>query len=189
MALLENGAVLRRHEVDAQFNHSERLFPLLAYLLDEAGKSWREVTLIGVGTGPGHFNGVRIGVAAARGLSLALGIPAVGVNHFDALAHNLPHPHVVVAPTRGSLICARQSDADLPFRCSIHDLIGLMDSGMFVSGHMCKEIAAASGAIAVVQRIPLAVAIATIAGERALGAVSPPSPYYMEAPLAKPARP
>ena len=40
---------------------------------------------IGVGVGPGNFTGIRIAVAAARGLALALDIPAIGVTGFEAI--------------------------------------------------------------------------------------------------------
>ena len=53
--------------------------PLLEDVLAEAGIGWRDLAAIGVGTGPGNFTGVRISVAAARGLALGLGIPAIGV--------------------------------------------------------------------------------------------------------------
>lgn len=65
---------------------AERLMPLLEEVLAAGGIGWGDLTLIGVGTGPGNFTGVRISVAAARGLSLALGIPAVGVTTLEALA-------------------------------------------------------------------------------------------------------
>ena len=65
---------------------AERLFPLLEELLAEAGLAWSDLDAIGVGVGPGNFTGVRISVAAARGLALSLGIPAIGVSATEAAA-------------------------------------------------------------------------------------------------------
>ena len=65
--------------------HAERLVPLVGELLGEAGFSWSDLGRVGVTTGPGSFTGVRVGIAAARGLALALGIPAVGIGTLDAL--------------------------------------------------------------------------------------------------------
>jgi tRNA threonylcarbamoyl adenosine modification protein YeaZ len=65
---------------------AERLLPMLEEMLAEAGATWRDLDGIGVVTGPGNFTGVRLGVAAARGLALALDIPAAGVSVFEALA-------------------------------------------------------------------------------------------------------
>lgn len=64
---------------------AERLMPLLEEHLARAGLDWRDLGAIAVGTGPGNFTGVRIAVAAARGLALGLGIPAVGLSQFEML--------------------------------------------------------------------------------------------------------
>ena len=64
---------------------AERLTVLLQEILAEAGKEWRELDAIGVGIGPGNFTGIRISVSLARGLALALDIPAIGVSTFQAL--------------------------------------------------------------------------------------------------------
>jgi tRNA threonylcarbamoyladenosine biosynthesis protein TsaB len=55
-------------------------------LLREAGASRGELTGVVVGTGPGSFTGLRMGLAAARGLALALDVPVAGVSTLDALA-------------------------------------------------------------------------------------------------------
>jgi tRNA A37 threonylcarbamoyladenosine modification protein TsaB len=65
---------------------AERLMPLLEEVLAEAGHVWGDLARIGVGVGPGNFTGIRIGVSAARGLALALDIPAIGVSGFEIIA-------------------------------------------------------------------------------------------------------
>ena len=66
--------------------HAERLFSLIDAALTRAGVAPAALDAIAVCAGPGGFTGVRVGVAAARGLALALDRPAVGVDWFAALA-------------------------------------------------------------------------------------------------------
>lgn len=68
--------------------------PMAAEALKLAGVSASALERVVVATGPGNFTGVRVGVAFARGLALALDIPAVGVSGLDALA-------LTLAPTLG----------------------------------------------------------------------------------------
>ena len=66
---------------------AERLLVICQELLTEAGLEASDLSAIGVGIGPGNFTGIRISVAAARGLALGLGIPAIGVSGFEALRY------------------------------------------------------------------------------------------------------
>ena len=79
-ALLRGDAILAHRHEEMGKGQAERLFPLLEDLLSEAGLTWRDLHVIGVGIGPGNFTGIRIAVAAARGLALSLGIPAIGIS-------------------------------------------------------------------------------------------------------------
>ena len=66
--------------------HAERLMAFVDGALEAAGLDLPAIDRIAVTIGPGSFTGIRVGVAAARGLALALGIPAVGVSTLSALA-------------------------------------------------------------------------------------------------------
>jgi len=91
-ALLHGERLIEARAEDMPKGQAERLMPLLDEMLARAGIGWRDLAVIGVGIGPGNFTGVRISVSAARGLALALGIPAVGVSTLDALAAGQPRP-------------------------------------------------------------------------------------------------
>lgn len=69
--------------------HAERLIPMIDEVLGEAGLSLKDMTRIGVTVGPGSFTGIRVGVAAARGFALSLGIPAVGVTTLQVVAEQV----------------------------------------------------------------------------------------------------
>jgi len=69
--------------------HAERLIPMIDEVLSEAGLALKDMTRIGVTVGPGSFTGIRVGVAAARGFALSLGIPAVGVTTLQVVAEQV----------------------------------------------------------------------------------------------------
>ncbi len=67
------------------FRHGETLLPTIGSFLDEQGLPRSGLVGIVVGTGPGQFTGLRVGLATAKGLAHGLGIPLVGVSTAEAL--------------------------------------------------------------------------------------------------------
>jgi tRNA threonylcarbamoyladenosine biosynthesis protein TsaB len=83
-------------------------------LLRQAGAHTRELEGLAVGIGPGSFTGVRVGLATARGLALALGIPVAGVSTLDALAAGAPGAMPVVDARRGEVFVLEGEPRVLP---------------------------------------------------------------------------
>ncbi|MBI1179081.1 MAG: tRNA (adenosine(37)-N6)-threonylcarbamoyltransferase complex dimerization subunit type 1 TsaB, partial [Alphaproteobacteria bacterium] len=86
VAVVADGSCLARRDEPRPRALAERLLPMIEETLAEAGLGYGDLDLIAVTVGPGTFAGLRIGVAAARGLSLATGVPAAGVTSLEALA-------------------------------------------------------------------------------------------------------
>ncbi len=101
----DGGVAAERFEAMAR-GQAERLLPMIEETLAEAGMAYGRLDAVGVTRGPGAFTGIRIGLAAARGLALARGIPAIGISTFEALAIRAPAGCVVAIDTkRNDLYC------------------------------------------------------------------------------------
>jgi tRNA threonylcarbamoyladenosine biosynthesis protein TsaB len=74
---------------DERPHHAERLQTLLEQALGQAHVGWDEVARICVGTGPGGFTGLRVGISTARALAQGHGLPIVGVSSLEALARGI----------------------------------------------------------------------------------------------------
>jgi tRNA threonylcarbamoyladenosine biosynthesis protein TsaB len=85
-ALLREDELVARRFERMERGHAEALIPMIAAVLDEAGLAVEALDLIAVTTGPGAFTGLRIGLAAARALALASGVPLIGISNFAAVA-------------------------------------------------------------------------------------------------------
>jgi tRNA threonylcarbamoyladenosine biosynthesis protein TsaB len=72
-------------------------------LLRQAGAHAGDLDALAVGTGPGSFTGTRVGLAYARGLALALDLPAAGVSTLAALAAGTPDGFPIIDAKRGEV--------------------------------------------------------------------------------------
>jgi len=76
--------------------HAEAIMPMIARVMDEADVEFANLDRIAVTTGPGSFTGLRVGIAAARGIALATGRPAIGLSTLSGFAA----PHIAEDDTK-----------------------------------------------------------------------------------------
>ena len=169
-ALLCDGNLLAVRVDPMAKGQAEHLMGMLAEVLAGHGFTWSDLTAIGVGTGPGNFTGIRISVAAARGLALGLDIPAIGVDGFDAAAFDLPRPLTIAIPAPRSMAYVQGYAATGP---QAPQLVAMSDIG---------------SAILPGQADNLIVAVARIAAARSKTPHPRPAPLYVRPPDAAPSR-
>lgn len=86
VALCEGDRVLAFQSQVMARGHQERLAPMAEMVIAESGLGVGAIERIGVTIGPGSFTGLRVGIAFAKGLAAALGVPLAGVGTLEALA-------------------------------------------------------------------------------------------------------
>ncbi len=87
LALAQHETVLAELTWRAKQNHTTQLLPNLNYLFSITGANAKLLRAIIVAQGPGSFNGLRVGVSAAKGLAFSLKIPIVGINSLEMAAY------------------------------------------------------------------------------------------------------
>lgn len=191
---------LGRTVEDIGKGHAERLMDIIDQALVEAKLTYANLGAIAVSVGPGSFTGIRVGVSAARGLALALGVPAYGVTTLAAIAETaraqFPDRRILAAidAKRDELYVA-DYDADghstgatiLPHS----DIAALnRDPPPILAGSGAAQIAATLGidAANIVDGDATTADIAIYARLAASDRIenSPPSPFYLRGPDARP---
>ncbi|HEX9569121.1 MAG TPA: tRNA (adenosine(37)-N6)-threonylcarbamoyltransferase complex dimerization subunit type 1 TsaB [Rhodospirillales bacterium] len=89
-AVVRDGRVVARRLEPMARGHAERLMPMILEVMNEAGEDFSALDAVAVTNGPGAFTGLRIGLAAARGLALAGGLPCLAVTTLEAVAAGVP---------------------------------------------------------------------------------------------------
>jgi len=104
IALADENRVIAEALVHAPEGFGQVLFPRVQALLEAQSITLRDIELIAAASGPGSFTGVRVGLAAMKGLAHVLGIPAVGISNLAALAS------FGTRPLRATIIDARRGE-------------------------------------------------------------------------------
>jgi tRNA threonylcarbamoyladenosine biosynthesis protein TsaB len=191
------------HESNAMARgHAEALMPLIARVREQSGYDFVQIDRIAVTTGPGSFTGLRVGIAAARGLGLASGKPVVGLSTLMTFAA----PFIAADPTLPvvAAIDARHDHVYLqifgtggrtlvsPRVVPIAEAVRLSAGGTpRVVGTAANLLAAAWGAsdkmpVAVEQHAAPDIDWVAQLGATADVAASPAKPLYLRAPDARP---
>lgn len=97
VAVAQNGVLLGEMFQNNGLTHSKTILPMIDALLSNLNLRVSDLDAIAVSNGPGSFTGLRIGVAAAKGLALAAGKPCIGVSTLEAAAYNAQNGYVCVA--------------------------------------------------------------------------------------------
>jgi tRNA threonylcarbamoyl adenosine modification protein YeaZ len=87
LALIQDAEILAEFTWRCGRNHTVELYPRLDFLLSQSGSDIKSVDCIFVAQGPGSFNGLRVGVSAAKGLAFSLGIPIIAISTLETTAY------------------------------------------------------------------------------------------------------
>jgi tRNA threonylcarbamoyladenosine biosynthesis protein TsaB len=185
----------KRHRAIAR-GHAETLMPMVEEVLDEAGLRFAALDLIAAAIGPGSFTGLRTGLAAARGLALALGRPTFGVTSLEAVAQLVPlgSTLLVALETKREdiyiqLFSPTREPLTEPMVCLPDRIPALLPSGpILVAGDAAARLLKVMHAEFFDTPTGDAAVIATIAASRFRpGATFPAlTPLYLAPPQAKP---
>ncbi|MEP3948048.1 tRNA (adenosine(37)-N6)-threonylcarbamoyltransferase complex dimerization subunit type 1 TsaB [Ascidiaceihabitans sp.] len=146
---------------------AERLIPFLQDMLSRHSLGFPDLAALGVGVGPGNFTGIRIGVSAARGLALGLGLPAYGVNGFEQRQMLFPDGTLIAVPAPRDAVYVQAEDGPaLALRKDIEAV------GKSLPDDPSPDA--------------LAGAIARLAALRYPSPTAAPAPFYVRAPDAAP---
>jgi tRNA threonylcarbamoyladenosine biosynthesis protein TsaB len=98
VAVVSEEGVIAQYSLNIEVTHSERLMSTVDRVLKDTGLTISEMDGYAVAIGPGSFTGLRIGLAAVKGLALVSGKPIAAVPTLKALAWNLPYAAYPVCP-------------------------------------------------------------------------------------------
>ncbi len=121
---INSGKLLAEATAQPEITHSRRLLGSVDWVMQAAGLDWEELDGIAISLGPGSFTGLRIGMAAAKGIVYASQKPLIGVQTLDAIALACPiidRPLWCLLDARKQEVyaaCYQTGSSGLPEQCS-----------------------------------------------------------------------
>ncbi|MGQ0664948.1 MAG: tRNA (adenosine(37)-N6)-threonylcarbamoyltransferase complex dimerization subunit type 1 TsaB [Pseudomonadota bacterium] len=203
VALWADGAVRGREGADLARGQAEALVPMIARVMAATATRFADLDRLAVTIGPGHFTGLRAGLATARGLALAARLPLIGATTLDCVAAGVdaaeraPGRLIVALESKRAELYVQVFEASgaprgAPLARRPEDLARALDGGPWLiagdGGPRLAAALAAAGRAVVLSRSPGrpdAAILAALAAERPLPA-HPPAPLYLHPPAAKP---
>ena len=176
VAVLRGGQIVASALEPMAKGQAERLLTLAQDVLSQNSLRIDQLDAIGVGVGPGNFTGIRIAVSAARGLAMGLGIPAIGVDAFEALRFGTDGPCLCTVDARRDMIFVQGFETET---CAAPELCLFSDLPQGIS---------IVGAFGSPPCYPVAEAIAHIAAQKRSEDHPAPAPLYLRPADAAPAR-
>lgn len=89
VAVAEENKLIGEFSINTALTHSQTLMPMVDELLKNTGLSVNDINAVAVNAGPGSFTGVRIGVAAVKGIAFPKNLPCVSVSTLESMAYNM----------------------------------------------------------------------------------------------------
>ncbi len=123
--------------VNAGLTHSRTLMPMVDNALTQADMNINEIDAFCVNAGPGSFTGIRIGVAAIKGLALSLDKPCAGISTLESAAYNFTDENCLVSVSMDAR-CNQVYTA--LFRCEKSKVIRLCEDKAVSIEELCEEL-------------------------------------------------
>ena len=199
-----DGRVRANRLAEMERGQAECLMPMVRTVLDEARVGFADIDHLAVTVGPGAFTGLRIGLAAARGMALAAELPVTGVTTLEAVAQGVPKAErqgqclvVALESKRADLYIQAFSECLAPLTDPVammpdnlltelipelpHEQILLAGDG---SGRALRALAGVACQASSAPGVPDAVHVAAVAAARLAHGVAslPPEPLYLRQP-------
>lgn len=182
------------HE-NTDHGHATMLMPMIEQAMAKAGCGYADLERIAVAVGPGSFTGIRVGLAAALGLSLASGIPAVGISSFHCVAVS-----AVAERQDRRLFVLLDSRREEPFLAEFDENLGFIQPPTVIAPDALDDVLAPArplilagdapamgryaqqGGIRLIQISPQALSVAELAADPMRRYDLPPKPVYVRPP-------
>ena len=140
-AVTENGTVLASTYQCTGLTHSRTLMPMVEGLLKNADLTLDGIDCIAIAAGPGSFTGLRIGIAAVKGLAWAADKPCCGVSTLEAMAQNVRHMDGLII---GAMDARRNQIYNAVFEAKGGNLTRLCADRAIGLDELCEELKADS---------------------------------------------